>query len=80
MRTLSLVGWSLVRALAEKTDVHLVTQVRNRDALVRAGWREGEQFTALDTEAAAIPGEPAQHVWLERIVGVPVEGSGAYHL
>jgi glycosyltransferase involved in cell wall biosynthesis len=52
-----LVGWSHYAALAARPDVeaHLVTQVRNRDALVRAGLTEGENFTALDTEKVAGP-------------------------
>jgi glycosyltransferase involved in cell wall biosynthesis len=50
-----LLGWSFAEALAKVANVHLVTQVRNRDALVRKGWTEGQEFTALDTEAVAKP-------------------------
>lgn len=50
-----LVGWSHARALAELADVHVVTHVRNRDALLRAGWREGREFTAIDSEALMGP-------------------------
>ena len=46
-----LVGWSHARALSRLVDVHLVTHVRNRDNVAKAGLREGEQFTAIDTRA-----------------------------
>ncbi len=48
-------GWSLAKALAGVVDAHVVTQVRNREAIERAGWREGREFTAIDSEAIARP-------------------------
>ncbi len=48
-----LVGWSHAQALAERADVHLVTQVRNRDAIANQGWQEGAEFTVIDSEAVA---------------------------
>jgi glycosyltransferase involved in cell wall biosynthesis len=50
-----LIGWSLSRALAKKTTLHLITQVRNRDAICRAGLIEGRDFTAIDSERIAAP-------------------------
>lgn len=45
----SLVGWSCVKAIAEITDAHIVTQWRNREDFLRAGLIEGKNFTAIDT-------------------------------
>jgi glycosyltransferase involved in cell wall biosynthesis len=50
-----LIGWSLARAIAEQTPAHLVTQVRNREAIIRAGLVEGRDFTVIDSERLAAP-------------------------
>lgn len=52
-----LVGWSHARAMAGLTDALLVTQVRNREAMLRAGLTEGQDadFVAIDTEHVAGP-------------------------
>jgi glycosyltransferase involved in cell wall biosynthesis len=50
-----LVGWSLSQALGKLTDAHILTQVRNREAFIRAGMVEGREFTAIDSEYVAAP-------------------------
>jgi glycosyltransferase involved in cell wall biosynthesis len=50
-----LIGWSLSRALAQVTNTHLVTHIRNRDAVSRAGLVEGRDFTVIDNENVAGP-------------------------
>ncbi len=50
-----LVGWSHYKALSEVVDAHLVTQVRNKPAIITAGMKDGVDFTAIDSEAFAAP-------------------------
>lgn len=62
-------GWSHARAIAQVTDAHLVTQVRNRPAIERFGWTEGKEFTAIDTEVVAAPLNHTNN-WLRRVTGL----------
>lgn len=50
-----LVGWSLSKAISRLCETHLVTHVRNRDGITRAGLVEGRDFTAIDSERLAAP-------------------------
>src|SRR5262245_31047968 len=50
-----LIGWSLSRALAQVTDAHLITHVRNRKAILHAGLVEGRDFTVVDNEHVTSP-------------------------
>jgi glycosyltransferase involved in cell wall biosynthesis len=48
-----LVGWNLSRAIADRTDALIVTQIRNREPFLRAGLAEGRDFVAIDNEKTA---------------------------
>ncbi|MBJ6760823.1 glycosyltransferase [Myxococcaceae bacterium JPH2] len=48
-------GWSLFHALTDVADVHLVTQVRNRENILKQGLVEGRDFTALDSTPVERP-------------------------
>ncbi len=48
-------GWSHSQAIASLVHAHVVTQIRNRDAIQRAGWVEGREFTAINSDAVARP-------------------------
>ncbi|WP_428243549.1 glycosyltransferase [Gynuella sp.] len=50
-----LIGWFHAVAISRVCDAHLVTQVRNQAAIERAGWQEGKQFTAINSEKVIAP-------------------------
>lgn len=63
-----LVGWHIASALSRKANVHIVTQIRNREAFLAQGLVEGQHFTAIDSESLAAP--------IHRLAEVMRGGSG----
>jgi glycosyltransferase involved in cell wall biosynthesis len=63
-----LVGFHVASAMRAAADTLVVTQIRNREALLRVGWREGQDFVAIDSERVARP--------LHRVATVLGLGSG----
>jgi glycosyltransferase involved in cell wall biosynthesis len=53
--SIPLVGWSHANALRQHVDIHIATRSWNAAALIRAGLVEGQDFTALNTEALFKP-------------------------
>jgi glycosyltransferase involved in cell wall biosynthesis len=62
-------GWAHSKAISELVDAHLVTQIRNQAAIERTGWRQGEQFTTIDTERVAAPISQANK-WFRKVTGL----------
>ncbi|OCJ09274.1 hypothetical protein A6U87_10590 [Rhizobium sp. AC44/96] len=48
-----LVGWNFAHAILKKTNGLIATHIRNRDAILRAGLVEGQDFVAIDNEKVA---------------------------
>ena len=61
-----MVGWNLARALAKVTDAHMVTHIRNREAIIRTGLIEGLDFTLIDNENVAAPSIDCPITWAVR--------------
>ncbi len=53
--SVSLEGWSLSRALFDHADTHVVTHVRNRNDILKAGWAEDREFSVLDPKTVEGP-------------------------
>ena len=50
-----LVAWNHSQALARVANTHLVTQIRNRPNILKAGLVEGRDFTAIDSDLVEKP-------------------------
>ncbi len=64
-------GWLHYAALREHVDTHLVTRTWNREALIRRGFVEGQDFTCIDTAALFHAAE-----YLVRAICGPQRGYG----